>query len=91
MLLDLAEFLPQLPLLYVALGLWLVYMISAKSRLPDNIPPTPVRPYPIVGHIPYLRDPKEQLPKKMQKWRAKWVLFIAHIVTFAPPAFWMES
>ncbi|KAK3785054.1 hypothetical protein RRG08_052678 [Elysia crispata] len=43
-------------LTYLALTLGLVVLVKylLTHRVPDNIPPFPARPYPVLGHLPYL-------------------------------------
>jgi cytochrome P450 len=50
------------PLVYVALTLALVWVVKALLQRPANIPPFPVKPYPIIGHIPFLKkSPRETI------------------------------
>ncbi|GFR77479.1 cytochrome P450 2U1 [Elysia marginata] len=45
--------------------LCVVLVVRGWLDVPQNIPPFPVRPLPIVGHIPYMVDPR----KTLMAWR----------------------
>ena len=49
-----------LGLLYLLKTLW-------KPEYPDNIPPFPAKPYPVIGHIPYLAKGQRQAMKEFRK------------------------
>lgn len=52
-------------LLLLIVTLCVIWLVRLWLEVPQNIPPVPVRPFPIVGHIPYLADPR----KTLMKWR----------------------
>ena len=54
-------------LIFLAFSLSLIALIRylSRSKVPDNIPPFPVRPYPFVGHLPYL---KNGMRKQLNDW-----------------------
>ncbi|RUS78661.1 hypothetical protein EGW08_013588 [Elysia chlorotica] len=55
-------------LVYAVVSLALVLLIKSAlfPPLPDNIPPFPVRPWPVLGHLPYLLTGQRQ---KLLDWR----------------------
>lgn len=48
-------------LVLLIVTLFVTFVIKSWLELPPNIPPLPARPYPILGHLPYLVDPRKQL------------------------------
>lgn len=47
------------PLVVLAIALMVIVVVNSLFRTPANIPPCPVRPYPILGHLPYMsKDPR---------------------------------
>ncbi|GFR77484.1 cytochrome P450 2U1 [Elysia marginata] len=52
-------------LVLVIVTLCVILVVRGWLEIPQNIPPFPVRPLPIVGHIPHLTDPR----RKLMEWR----------------------
>ncbi|KAK3768653.1 hypothetical protein RRG08_065947 [Elysia crispata] len=50
----------------LTLSLTVLFKYLLSSRAPKNIPPVPVRPYPILGHLPYL---KKGMRKQIEEWK----------------------
>ncbi|BFZ07228.1 hypothetical protein BsWGS_10267 [Bradybaena similaris] len=58
----------SLPILaYVAIGLALTLVVKSWLKHPRNLPPCPVRPYPVLGHIPYMKDDRRKTLKEFRK------------------------
>ncbi|BFZ07227.1 hypothetical protein BsWGS_10266 [Bradybaena similaris] len=55
------------PLAYVAVLLALTLIAKSWLQTPSNLPPCPVWPYPILGHIPYLRNRPRETLKEFRK------------------------
>ncbi|GFO10046.1 cytochrome p450 ii f2-like protein ii [Plakobranchus ocellatus] len=53
---------------YAAITLAFILLVKSlvKPTYPSNIPPFPARPYPILGHLPYLMKGQRA---KIQEWR----------------------
>ncbi|KAK3742044.1 hypothetical protein RRG08_066692 [Elysia crispata] len=47
----------------LSLAVLLKYLLTA--RVPENIPPFPAKPYPILGHVTYFKD---GMRKQMIAW-----------------------
>ncbi|KAK3762031.1 hypothetical protein RRG08_066165 [Elysia crispata] len=52
-------------LLLLIVTLCVILLVRSWLEVPQNIPPFPVRPLPIVGHIPHMVDPR----RKLMEWR----------------------
>ena len=52
--------------LVVTLGLAVLFKYLFTSSVPNNIPPFPIKGYPILGHLPYL---KRGVREQMEKWQ----------------------
>ncbi|BFZ12387.1 hypothetical protein BsWGS_15427 [Bradybaena similaris] len=56
------EYLTSVPLLLLAATLAVFFLIKRRLQNPGNIPPFPVKPYPILGHLPLLKkSPRETI------------------------------
>ena len=51
--------------LALTLGLAIILKYLFTSRTPANIPPFPAKPYPLLGHLPYLAG---DVKKLMAEW-----------------------
>ncbi|GFN76902.1 cytochrome p450 2u1 [Plakobranchus ocellatus] len=72
-------------LAYTAVVIGVIYLVKSVIRptYPANIPPFPEKPYPILGHLPYLA--KGDRRKKMLEWRK------TLSIVFANGAIWKEQ
>ncbi|KAK3766166.1 hypothetical protein RRG08_025167 [Elysia crispata] len=52
-------------LLLLIVTLCVILLVRSWLEHPQNIPPLPAKPFPIVGHIPYMVDPR----RKLLEWR----------------------
>ena len=55
------------PLALVAVALLVILVVGSWARAPANIPPYPARPYPILGHLPYVSEKPREVIMKWSK------------------------